>query len=113
MNADSQNINFRRGLLPIIILQLLTEGDMYGYQLVQETGRRSNGRIITQEGSLYPVLYRLVAGGYLSERKVPRGEKMVRVYYHLEDGGREYLDKLIEEYDFISQGMRFILGREE
>ena len=39
MNADSQNINFRRGLLPIIILQLLTEGDMYGYQLVQETGR--------------------------------------------------------------------------
>ena len=48
-----------------------------------------------------------------AERKVPRGEKMVRVYYHLEDGGREYLDKLIEEYDFISQGMRFILGREE
>ncbi len=113
MGNDPQSINFRRGLLPIIILQLLQEKDMYGYQLVQETGRRSHGRIITQEGSLYPVLYRLVAGGYLSERKVPRGEKMIRVYYHLEESGREYLEKLIEEYDFISQGMRYIMGREE
>ena len=113
MKDESQSINFRRGLLPIIILQLLTEKDMYGYQLVQETGRKSRGRIITQEGSLYPVLYRLVENGFLSERKVPRGTKMTRVFYHLEDSGREYLAKLIQEYDYISEGIEFILERKE
>ena len=85
---------------------------MYGYQIVQEAGRRSQGRIITQEGSLYPVLYRLLKEKYISEEKVPRGEKMVRVVYHLEERGKEYLKTLIEEYDFISQGMNLILGRE-
>lgn len=112
MSKDLQSVNFRRGLLPLVVLQILKNGDMYGYQIVQEAGRRSHGHIITQEGSLYPVLYRLLSGGYISERKVPRGEKMVRVYYHIEDAGREYLESLIEEYDFISQGMALILGRE-
>ena len=36
---------------------------------------------------------------------------MVRVVYHLEDSGREYLQDLIEEYDFISYGIELILGR--
>ena len=113
MANDTPTINLRRGLLPIIILQLLKDKDMYGYQIVQETGRRSHGRIITQEGSLYPVLYRLVSAGFLSERKTPRGTKMTRVFYHLEDSGRDYLNQLIEEYDFVSEGIEFILERNQ
>ena len=111
MKNHLQSVNFRRGLLPLIVLQLLQERDMYGYQIVQEAGRRSQGHIITQEGSLYPVLYKLLKGNYISEKKEPRGEKMVRVVYHLEDSGREYLQDLIEEYDFISSGIELILGR--
>ena len=112
MGKDLQSVNFRRGLLPLVVLKLLQSEDMYGYQIVQEAGRRSHGHIITQEGSLYSVLYRLLSGGYISERKVPRGVKIVRVYYHLEDAGRAYLESLIEEYDYISQGMALVLGRE-
>ena len=57
MKNHLQSVNFRRGLLPLIVLQLLQERDMYGYQIVQEAGRRSQGHIITQEGSLYPEKY--------------------------------------------------------
>ncbi len=108
---NDQNINLKRGLLPLILMSLLKKADMYGYQLVQETGRQSQGRIITQEGSLYPVLYRLEQAGFVSERKVPAGPKMMRNYYHLEPAGEEYLNRVIEEYDFITEGIRLILGR--
>lgn len=57
---DSGQNSFRRGVMSLVILGLLKKQDMYGYQLVQETERQSGGRIVTQEGSLYPVLYKLV-----------------------------------------------------
>ena len=106
--AAAQN-TFRRGILPIILLSLLKSGDMYGYQLVQETIRRSGGRIITQEGSLYPVLYKLLELGYISDYKVKVGKRMVRVYYRLEPTGRTYLDELIEDYRSIVDGVSMIL----
>ena len=79
--------NYRRGVMSLVLLSLLKRGDMYGYQLVQEAERRSGGRIVTQEGSLYPVLYKLVDQGLISDRKVQVGKRMTRVYYHLESSG--------------------------
>ena len=50
---------FQRGLISLLILALLDQEDMYGYQIVQEITERSGGAIVTEEGSLYPVLYKL------------------------------------------------------
>lgn len=63
MSRDSGPNVFQRGVMALILLSLLRREDMYGYQLVQETERRSGGRLKTQEGSLYPVLYRLPGAG--------------------------------------------------
>ncbi len=49
MAADNGQMSFRRGVMSLVILGLLKKEDMYGYQLVQETERRSGGRIVTQE----------------------------------------------------------------
>lgn len=111
MPGDNAQNSFRRGVLSLVILSLLKQEDMYGYQLVQETQRQSGGLLITQEGSLYPVLYRLVDAGFISDRKVQVGKRMQRVYYHLEEAGEEYLYKLIQEYQDTIQGvLRIIEG---
>ena len=78
---------------------------MYGYQLVQETARISEGRLVTQEGSLYPVLYRLQEQGLISDRKVLVGKRMTRVYYHLETAGEARLQELIRDYEDTTQGV--------
>ena len=52
MSRDSGPNVFQRGVMALILLSLLRREDMYGYQLVQETERRSGGRLKTQEGSL-------------------------------------------------------------
>lgn len=95
--------------MTLVILALLKKEDMYGYQLVQETQTTSGGRIITQEGSLYPVLYKLLEQKLISDKKVQVGKRMTRIYYHLEPAGEERLRELIQEYEEISQGIRMIL----
>lgn len=108
MRNNEQNA-FRRGIMQLVILSLLSKEDMYGYQLVQETIARSGGRIVTQEGSLYPVLYKLQEQGFISDRKVLVGKRMTRVYYHIEDTGLAQLEKLTEEYNAISTGLRMLM----
>ena len=109
MPTDNSQNSFRRGVMSLVFLSLLEREDMYGYQLVQETERKSGGRITTQEGSLYPVLYKLVDQGLISDRKVQVGKRMTRVYYHLEPAGQQRLKALTEEYEEITQGMFLIL----
>lgn len=109
MSPNAEQNSFRRGIMSLVILSLLRREDMYGYQLVQETNNISGGRIVTQEGSLYPVLYKLQEKGYVSDRKVLVGKRMTRVYYHLEPAGLLHLHKLIDEYNAISTGVNMII----
>ena len=103
--VDNSQNSFRRGVMSLVILGLLRREDMYGYQLVQETERVSGGRIVTQEGSLYPVLYKLVDQGLISDKRVQVGRRMTRVYYHLEPAGEQRLAELIREYEEVTQGV--------
>lgn len=107
--GNAEQNSFRRGIMSLVLLSLLRKEDMYGYQLVQETKNLSGGRIQTQEGSLYPVLYKLQEKGYISDRKVLVGKRMTRVYYHLEPSGLAYLQTLMEEYTTISTGLNMIM----
>ena len=97
----------------MVILSLLKREDMYGYQLVQETERSSGGKLTTQEGSLYPVLYKLQDQGLISDRKVLVGKRMQRVYYHLEPAGEQRLRELIQEYEEVTSGVFQIIKEAE
>ena len=48
----------KKGILEMIILKILSNKEMYGYELVSEINRRSESLNI-KEGTLYPILYRL------------------------------------------------------
>lgn len=95
--------------MSLVILSLLRREDMYGYQLVQTISSASAGKIVTQEGSLYPVLYKLLEMKLISDKKVLVGKRMKRVYYHLKPAGEVYLQKLIANYTSITQGVFAII----
>lgn len=113
MPVDNSQNSFRRGVMSMVILALLKREDMYGYQLVQETEKASGGKLTTQEGSLYPVLYKLLDQGFISDRKVLVGKRMQRVYYHLEPAGEQRLQELIQEYEEVTQGVFQIIRESE
>lgn len=100
----------KRGTVELMILTLLQDGDMYGYQLAQELTNRSKGLYSLLESSLYPTLYRLLEKQLISDRSEIVGKRRVRIYYHLEDAGREHLKALRAEYCSIIRGVFYILG---
>lgn len=110
MTNIARQANYQRGVTSLVILSLLKKEDMYGYQLVQEMEVQSGGCLSTKEGSLYPVLYRLLENGYISDRKVLVGKRMNRIYYHLEPAGEVYLNELIREYTSVTQGVFQIIN---
>lgn len=103
----------KKATIELLLLKLLDEGDMYGYQLAQELKRRSSGRYTILEGSMYPILYRMTENGYISfyEKKV--GVRQTRVYYHLEDTGRQYLQALLTSYHEYMRVIEFLLQSKE
>lgn len=103
----------KRGTIELLILTLLKVQDMYGYQLSQELASRSKGLYTLQESSMYPTLYRLVEKGMISDRQEKVGKRRVRVYYHLEEAGKVYLETIRKEYCSICRGVLYILGIED
>lgn len=99
----------KRGTVELLVLTLLRDGDMYGYQISQELATRSNGLYTLAESSLYPTLYRLLEKKVISDRQEKVGKRRTRVYYHLEEDGRRYLEALRAEYCQITRGIFYIL----
>lgn len=110
--ADVEQLRFRRGVMSLVVLALLEREDMYGYQLMEEVSKRSGGLITTQEGSLYPVLYKLEDAGLISSRKIPVGKRRQRILYHLEPAGTQQLREMVAEYRSVVQGVFMIIGEE-
>lgn len=103
------------GILELLILKLLSFEDMYGYQIMQEIQTKSKGKLIIKEGSLYGPLYRMEQRGYLSTRKEFVGKKRFRVYYHLEDLGKEYIEFTKSLLDEMIEGVNYVFeeGKDE
>lgn len=97
----------------MLILFLLNEDDMYGYQLAQEINVRSNGLFDITEGSMYPTLYRLLDRKAISDRKELIGKRRTRVYYHIEEAGKTLLSEMIEEYKAINNGIDNVMTSEK
>ena len=112
-NREEIAENFKRGITEMLILKLLSEEDMYGYQIINLLNKRGGGMITIKEFSLYGPLYKLVEKNCISEKRVVVGKRRIRVYYHLEPEGEEYFKVLKEIYSSISSGISLILNSEK
>ena len=92
----------RKGSTPVLILSLLAEQPMYGYQIVKELEARSSGYFRFKEGTLYPVFYRLEDAGFIEARWETQGRGKPRKYYSLTGEGAFHLEELMKEWkDFV------------
>lgn len=89
---------FKFGVVELLLLTLLLKEDKYGYQISHEISKISDGYIYLKEGSMYPVLYKLMEKGYITSSVEKIGLKRTRVYYHIEESGKEYLSKIRNNY---------------
>ena len=98
------------GSTPLLILSLLKNEDMYGYQMVAELARRSDETFFLKEGTLYPLLHTLEKQGWVRSyaRQTPSGRE--RKYYRLTDEGRAQLQYKEKEWQLFSAKVNAVLG---
>ncbi|TWB45988.1 PadR family transcriptional regulator [Nitrospirillum pindoramense] len=103
------NSNFMSGVPELLVLRLVREKEMYGYELVQAIRERSNDAIALGEGVIYPVLHALERDGALSSnRKTVNGRS--RVYYSLTATGVRRLDDLAGNWSRLTEAIQSVLG---
>ena len=102
--------NFKMGTVEMLVLSLLSQKDLYGYEISLLLKDLSGGAFTVPEGSLYPVLYKLEDKQYITTHSVKAGKRKIRKYYHIEDTGRARLNALLTEYRIIADSIDIILN---
>lgn len=79
-----------KGVIDGLILHIIKNKETYGYEIVEKL--RQNGFYNMTEGTVYPILSRLIKKGYIlgSFKKSSIGPK--RKYYYITDKGLDYLE---------------------
>jgi PadR family transcriptional regulator PadR len=107
MTVEKSLIN---GSTSVLLLKLLEEKDMYGYQMIEELGKRSKNVFELKAGTLYPILHALEQKGYVVSYNDGADGGRVRKYYSITREGRRFLRKKREEWDAYSTAVSSVLG---
>ncbi len=90
-----------KGSTSILILRLLDQKDMYGYEMIKEIDMRSNGIFSFKEGTLYPILHGLECENFIEAYWEEGETKRKRKYYKITDEGRKQLKEKKEEWELF------------
>lgn len=108
MPVRATNPNFMNGVPELLILKLLRDREMYGYEIVQAIRSESGDVISFGEGVVYPVLHALEEEHALrSRRKDVNGRS--RVYYTVTPRGARRLDDLSATWTVLAGAIQKLL----
>ena len=99
-----------RGDFGLLLLGLLSEREMYGYELAAELRSRSDVVIDLPEGTVYPALRRLERAGWISGRWVDVPDAPRRRYYTLTPWGEQALAAGREHWRRFAAAADSVLG---
>jgi len=102
-------LDLRTGSTAVMVLRLLAEKPMYGYQIVKELQARSEGYFDLEQGTLYPALHRLEKDSLVESKWEVVEDGPSRKYYAITDQGRAELAKSAREWSDFSQHLLKLL----
>ena len=112
MAARETNPNFMNGVPELLILRLLQQEEMYGYEIVQAIRSRTDTVIAIGEGVVYPVLHGLERDGALRSRRKTVNSRS-RIYYSVTRAGSRRLAGLSEDWTNLAAAIQKMLVGEQ
>lgn len=103
------NKELLKGSTTMMILNLLVEANMYGYEMIKTLSQRSENVFELKEGTLYPILHSLEENNFITSYwDESTGKK--RKYYSITKEGKKHLQAKKEEWRVFSSGINAVLG---
>lgn len=96
------------GSMTMLVLKLLSEKDMYGYEMIDTLRQKSQNVFELKAGTLYPLLHNLEDKGFVAVYEQEAAGK-TRKYYSLTKQGRRFLEKKVEEWKEYSAAVSNVL----
>jgi DNA-binding PadR family transcriptional regulator len=111
MRRPSVRTQLLKGTTPLLVLTVLRDGELYGYEIAQRIRERSGGAFAPSEGSLYPALHALEGEGALQAdwRESDKGPR--RRYYRITPAGGALLAEHEHAWAEFSVGVGMMVGR--
>ena len=105
----AQRLELMKGSSESLLLCLIGEKPMYGYQIIKELEKKSNGYFKFKEGTLYPALHRLEKSGLITGKwqMLPSGRQ--RRYYYITEKGNNLLEEKITQWQDFLNAMNLII----
>nr|WP_326165802.1 helix-turn-helix transcriptional regulator [uncultured Oscillibacter sp.] len=97
------------GSMSLLVLKLLEDGDLYGYQMIEELRRRSDDTFRLRAGTLYPLLHGLEEKGCVTAYERTADSGKARRYYHLTERGRDALREKEDAWDAYARAVGRVL----
>jgi PadR family transcriptional regulator, regulatory protein PadR len=110
--AVSIEREFLKGSVSLLLLNLLSRGEMYGYEILPEASRRSAHAFEFKEGTLYPALHQLEKKGYLKAQWRTARNGRVRKYYSLTSKGRKAGREYEKQWQHLTGAIAAVLESE-
>ena len=107
MKFESQLL---RGIAPTIVLEILSRGPMYGYELRKAIEQRSNSILVLGKGTLYPLLYNLESKQLIKGKWEVNDSTRPKRYYSITSKGKAQLAKQKEQLNNLRVGLDYIFG---
>jgi PadR family transcriptional regulator PadR len=99
------------GNVIMLVLKLLEEGDMYGWQIIEELALRSYDVFQMKTGALYPILHGMEKDGLVSSYSETIQNGRVRKYYRITDRGKQELARKKLEWESYTKAVNHVLER--
>ena len=107
MKFESQLL---KGIAPAVVLEILSRGQMFGYELSQAIEQRSGDILTLGKGTLYPLLYNLEAKKLVKGRWQQADSGRERRYYSITSRGKEQLAKQKAQLKELTAGLNLVFG---
>ncbi|MFC1781385.1 PadR family transcriptional regulator [Planctomycetota bacterium] len=107
MKFESQLL---KGIAPVVVLEILSRGQMYGYELSQAIEQRSGNILSLGKGTLYPLLYNLEAKKLVKGKWETNNSSRKRRYYSITSSGKSELAKQKEQLKELTSGLNMVFG---
>ncbi|MEP0713281.1 PadR family transcriptional regulator [Algoriphagus sp.] len=108
MNVANTQIQMRKGLLEFCVLHIISRGEVYTSDLIEEL---TLAQMIVVEGTLYPLLNRLKTASLVEYRWVESESGPPRKYYAITDEGKTFLSTLATTWDALVNSTQLITSK--
>ena len=99
-----------KGIAPAVVLEILSRGQMYGYELSQAIEQRSGDVLTLGKGTLYPLLYNLEAKKLVRGKWEQADSGRKRRYYSITGKGKAQLARQKQQLKELTAGLNLVFG---